>query len=57
MAVWVTEKYSAILSTSKERYQQSKSSKRQEVVKEVAQEIAALAERDGVAVPPSLEKV
>jgi hypothetical protein len=57
MAPWVSEKFSAVLSTFQERYKQCKGSKRDELVKEVVKELTALAEKEGVAIPANLEKV
>jgi hypothetical protein len=57
MAPWVTEKYSAVLSTFQDQYRDSKTSKKKEVLREVVQQITAIAEKDGVAIPSNLEKV
>jgi hypothetical protein len=57
MAPWVTEKFLAVLQGLEERYKQSKGSDRKEVIEEAVQDITASAEKDGVAIPPGLEKV
>jgi hypothetical protein len=57
MAPWVTEKFLAILSNLEESYKQSKRSQRKEVVKQGVLEITASAGKDGVAIPPNLNKV
>jgi hypothetical protein len=57
MAPWVTEKFLAVLQGLEERYKQSKGSDRKEVIEEGVQDITASAAKDGVAIPPGLEKV
>jgi hypothetical protein len=57
MAPWVTEKFLAILSNLQESYKQGKRSHRKEVVKQAVSEIEASAEKDGVAIPPTLSSV
>jgi hypothetical protein len=57
MAPWVTEKFLAILQGLEERYRESKGSDRKEVIEEGIKDITASAEKDGVAIPPGLEKV
>jgi hypothetical protein len=57
MAPWVTEKFLAILSNLEESYKKSKRSQRKEVVKQGVLEITASAGKDGVAIPPNLDKV
>jgi len=57
MAPWVTKKYSAVLTSFQERFKDGKASTRTEIVKQVVKDITAIAEKDGVAIPPNLEKV
>jgi hypothetical protein len=57
MAPWVTQKFLAILSNLEESYKQSKRSDRKEMVKQAVSEIEASAEKDGVAIPPTLSLV
>ena len=57
MAPWVTKKYAAVLTTFQERFKDSKASKRAEIIKQVIKDITAIAEKDGVAIPPNIEKV
>ena len=57
MAPWVTKKYSAVLTSFQERFKDTKSSKRADIIKQVVMDITAIAEKDGVAIPPNLDKV
>ena len=57
MTPWVTKKYSAVLTSFQQRFKDSKASKQGEVIKQVVEDITAIAEKDGVAIPPNLEKV
>lgn len=57
MVHWVTENFLAILSALHPRYIDSKGSDRKAVISDGVQEITASAEKDGVAIPPSLRKV
>ena len=57
MAPWVTKKYSAVLTSFQERFKDTKSSKKADIIKQVVMDITAIAEKDGVAIPPNLDKV
>jgi hypothetical protein len=57
MAPWVTEQFLAVLQGLEQRYKQTKGNDRKGVTEEAVQDITASAEKDGVAIPPGLEKV
>jgi hypothetical protein len=57
MAPWVTENFLAVLRGLEERYKQSNGPDRKEVIQEAVASITASAEKNGVAIPPALEKV
>ena len=57
MVPWVTEKFLAILKGLQGRYKDSKGAQRQEVIMQSIKDITASAEKDGVAIPPNLQKV
>ena len=57
MAPWVTKKYSPVLISFQERFKHAKPSKRVDVIKQVVKDIKAIADQDGVAIPPNIEKV
>jgi hypothetical protein len=57
MVPWVSENFLAILSGLHQKYINSKGADRTAVINDGVKQITASAEKDGVAIPPSLKKV